>query len=343
MPSPVPHLSSRSPGFPGHWEALDIIPPMILAGLAVFFTLTSRNFLQPATLVAILQESAVLAIIGAGLTLVIISAEIDLAVGMIALGAGASCGWLFESWIFYRDAPLLGMRATLVAVIAIPLLVSLLAGLVSGLVIVGSRLPGFIITLAVMFIAQGAAMWLTRGRAFRIPPFLKTLSSDGLRIGSLPVIPYSVVLAGLVLLIGHLLLRYTRFGRSIYTAGENREAAQAAGVRTGRVVVICLMISAFAAGLGGLVNVGQIRPVILDQNQDLLLGAVASVVLGGTSLFGGKGSMAKTLVGVLIFTLLNLGLNESRWIHAAGRPMLNGVVLLGALLLNGLLSNKRGS
>jgi ribose transport system permease protein len=320
-----------------------VVPLVCLTALVVFFAFASRHFLRPTTLVLILQQASVLAVVATGLTFVVIAAEIDLSVGMLALWAGTSCGWLFERWIFYREAPLLGTPATLVAVITIPLLACLACGLVSGLLTLSSRLPSFLITLAMMFVAEGAAMWLTNNRTFRIPEVLKLLDRGGLRFGNLPVLSYSVILAGLVLLAGHLVLRSTRFGRSVYLVGSNREAARLTGMRTGRVVVACLMVSALAAGLGGLMHAGRHQTLTLDQNHDLLLGAMASVVLGGTSLRGGKGSIANTLVGVLLFTLLNLGLDQVHWLRTAARPMLNGIVLLAALLLNGLLDTKRGS
>lgn len=315
-------------------------PLVSLAVLLVFFAFAADNFFKPASLVVILKQGSVLAIVSAGLTFVLLCAEIDLAVGMIALWAAALCGWLFEAWIFYRPMPPFGALGTLAAVIAIPLATSLVLGLVSGLLTVWSRLPSFIITLAMMFIAEGAAMWLTKSRAFRIPEILKTLGNDGLRWEDRTVVPYSAILAALVLLAGHVVLQHTRFGRYVYMTGGNREAARLAGVRTGRIVVACLVISAFCAGLGGLINAGRISSLTLDQNKDLLLSAVACVVLGGTSLFGGEGSMGKTLIGVLTFTVLNLGLAQIPWIAELARQLLTGIVLMATLVINGVLAKK---
>ena len=108
-------------------------------------------------------------------------------------------------------------------------------------------------------------------------------------------------------LIGHVVLQHTRFGAlRLYDRRQSR-GSPLAGVRTGRIVVACLAISAVTAGLGGLVNAGRLNSVSLDQNADLLLSAVACVVPGGTSLFGGSGGMGRTVIGVLTFSVLKVG------------------------------------
>jgi ribose transport system permease protein len=136
-------------------------------------------------------------------------------------------------------------------------------------------------------------------------------------------------------------LEHTRFGRYVYMTGGNRDAARLAGVRTGRIVVACLAISGLTAGLAGLVNAGRLTNFTLDQNKDLLLHAVACVVLGGTSLFGGEGSIPKTIVGALTFTVLNVGLMQINWINDLSRQMVTGLVLMAALAINGILSRRR--
>jgi len=108
-------------------------------------------------------------------------------------------------------------------------------------------------------------------------------------------------------------------------------------------VIACLAICAVTAGLGGLINAGRMTSATADQNKDLLLSAVACVVLGGTSLFGGHGSMGKTLIGVLTYTSLYVGLLQIDWIDDLARQLLTGVVLLGALVINGVLSRQSNS
>jgi len=346
-----------------------VAPLVSLAVLVLFFALAAPNFVRGATLLAVLKQGSAMAIVAVGLTYVLICAEIDLAVGMTALWSACLCGWLFQNWGWFL-ANWCGLRhilagawasgppgagpaegAALVAVLVIPLAASLALGLASGLLTVWSRLPSFIITLAMMFIAEGMSRFLTKSATFKIPDVLSRLGNDVLDVGAwlgLPawlraylMIPYGAVLAALVLLAGHVILQHTRFGRYVYMTGGNREAARLAGVRTARIVVACLALCALTAGLGGLLNAGRLTNATLDQNKDLLLSAVACVVLGGTSLFGGEGGIGKTLIGVLTFTVLNVGLMQVNWINDLARQLLTGLVLLVALVVNGVLAKGR--
>jgi ribose transport system permease protein len=314
------------------WEARDLAPLASLALLVGFFCLTAPGFLSLATFQAVLKQGSAMAIVAVGLTYVLICGEIDLAVGMTALWSACLCGWLFES---------LGPSAGLVAgAILLPLLSCLLVGLAAGVLTVWSRLPSFIITLAMMFVTEGMARWLTKSRMFRLPDLLGVIGNQGLPVGSRFTLPYSALLAVAAFAAGHAVLRYTRFGRYVYATGGNRQAARLSGIHTGTIVVAVLAISAFMAGVGGLVNAGRMTQVTLDQNKELLLSAVAAVVLGGTSLFGGEGSMGKTLIGVLTFTVLNVGLMQITWINDLARQLLTGLVLMVALVVNGLLAKR---
>ncbi len=319
------------------WEARDWAPLVSLAVLLLFFTFAAPGFLRPATWTMILSQGAVLAVVSVGLTFVLLCGEIDLAVGMTAVWSACCCGWMYEHWVL--EAGDTSNLALMVAVvILLPLASCLEIGLLSGALTIWSRLPSFIITLAMMFIAEGLAKYLTKGARHAMPPILQTIGNEGIPLLGRHELPYSALLAVAIFLAAHFLLRYTRFGRYVYATGGNRQAARLAGIRTGRVVLICMAICALTAGLGGLINAGRMGDVTLDQNKDLLLSAVACVVLGGTSLFGGEGSIGKTAVGVLTFTVLSVGLNKIDWIDDLARQALTGVVLLVALIINGLLA-----
>lgn len=326
------------------WEMKDLAPLASLVAILAFFSFAAPDFLTLGTVTLVLQQGSVLAIVAAGLTFVLLCGEIDLSVGMIALWTACLCGVLYESPLVAGPGGTHAASALAIAlVIVLPVLSSLVLGLVSGTLTIGSALPSFIITLAMMNIADGLARYLTKSEKFSVPAVLKTLGNGEFALPLGPevlYVPYSALLAAGILAVGHVVLVHTRMGRYVYMTGGNREASRLAGVRTGRVVVGCLALSAVTAGVGGLVNAGRLESVSLDQNQDLLLSAVACVVLGGTSLFGGEGSMFQTLVGVLTFSVLGVGLNQIRWIDDLMRPFLMGVVLLVALVLNGLLARR---
>ncbi|MBX7166246.1 MAG: ABC transporter permease [Pirellulales bacterium] len=320
------------------WSPRDIAPLASLAVLMVFFLLATDNFLSQATLVQVLRQGAVLGIVAVGLTYVLLCGEIDLSVGMVALWAASFCGWLFARWI---TGPGHAETASGVArVLLLPLVSCLAFGLATGLLTVWARLPSFIISLAMMNVAAGMSRWLTESETFRVPTVLGQLGNEGIPLSDVRELPYSALLAVGVFVVGHVVLQHTRFGRYVYMTGGNREAARLAGVQTSTIVVACLAISSVTAGLGGLLNAGRLGSVSQDQNADLLLDAVACVVLGGTSLFGGEGSMLKTAIGVITFSVLEVGLNQVQWIEDLARPMLLGTVLLVALVVNGLLAKR---
>jgi ribose transport system permease protein len=343
MEEPAPSAAeSRLSALPPwrRWEPRDIAPLASLAALLVFFALaTGGDFLKVGTVVQVLRQGSVLMVVSVGLTFVLLCGEIDLAVGMVALWTAAFCGWLFQHPALRGDA---GPSAAMVAlIIVLPLASSLLLGLLSGTLTVWARLPSFIITLAMMYIADGAARYLTRSETFPVPAILKTVGNGTIDLTARLNVPYKALLACGVALLAHVVLQHTRFGRYVYMTGGNREAARLAGIRTGLIVVACLAISAVAGGLGGLINAGTLGSISLDQNKDMLLSAVACVVLGGTSLFGGEGGIGRTIIGVLTFTVLSVGLVQIEWIDELARQLLMGVVLMAALVVNGLLAKRR--
>jgi ribose transport system permease protein len=191
-----------------------------------------------------------------------------------------------------------------------------------------------------MNIANGLARYLTQSETLNVPQALKTIGNSGIGLTDRITLPYSAILALVVLSVGHVVLVHTRFGRYVYMVGGNREAARLAGVRTSLIVATCLAISALTAGVGGLVEAGRLNAASLDQNADLLLEAVACVVLGGTSLFGGEGGMGRTAIGVVTFITLKIGLNQVAWIDDFARQLLMGGVLMVALVVNGLLAKQ---
>ena len=355
-------MTPSPPTITRRFSLADFAPLLTLAAVTLVFALLAEDFLSLGTMTLILKRGAVLAIVATGLTFVLLCAEIDLSVGTVALLSACICGVLWEQpFAAGPKGQGTGSLLDVCLVLAVPLLVALVLGLLSGWLTVSSGLPSFIITLAMMNIAVGLAKFLTLSQKYNVPPVLKRLGNAALlKYGSLQI-PQGAVLAAVVMIVAHLVLQHTRFGRFVYMTGGNRQAARLAGVKTEQIVVACLVICAWCAACGGMVNAGRLEGVSLDQNADLLLDAVACVVLGGTSLFGGEGGIGRTLVGVLTFTVLRVGLdavNPERLIKQSSflprvwlqqswvtqfdllRPFLLGIVLLLALVIHGRLVKK---
>ncbi len=283
--------SGRPARLPRFHRLTGLVLALLIIGL--IFTLKSPFFLTQKNLYNILLQASNVSIIAAGLTVVMIAGEIDLAIGSLeALGGAVAAVVIIRA----------GVPAALG--VAIALLATVFAGLVSGFITAKLRVVSFISTLAMLGIAQGVAFLLTNGQAVaRFPASYRAIGT-----GTIAGFPGAAVLAIGVFVVLHLLLTQTRLGVHIYAVGGNTESAALAGIKPGRIKLIVLMASGLTAGIGGLILSAR-----LDAGNGLfgagdLLGAVAAVVIGGTSLFGGSGHVPGTVVGVLIIATINNGM-----------------------------------
>jgi ribose transport system permease protein len=301
-------------------QARGLTPFLTLIVLVIFFAIFSEGnrFIVPDNLRNILQQAASLAVLATGITYVLLIGEIDLSIGGVATAAGVVSSYLLVSLNFPDWACIL-----------IGISVGVICGLINGLVIAKTGVPSFMTTLAMGIITTGIALFLTKGRPiFEVPAFAAFLGTG--EIGPVPVI---VLVAIVVMFIGWFVARYTRFGRYIYMVGGSREAAELSGVNSKNVVIQVMLISGLLAGIAGVVGTGRLGSANPDIFKDSTMDAIAAVVLGGTSLFGGVGSVASSVIGLLVFGVLKNGLNMvSIDIYLKG--FITGVILLLALLLN---------
>jgi len=316
-------------GGAGNWikgQMRNIAPFATLIFLVVFFSLASNSFLTTANFANILNQISITAIIAVGLTFVILCAEIDLSVAAVANVTGIVVAFftLQESYVNIANLPLPGALAIIIA-----LAVCFGLGLVTafGVNIIG--IPSFIMTLAMMQIADGMSALFVRGQiAYAVPSFIQTLGA-----GSFYGVPWIVILAGIFLLVAHLVLTYTRFGRYVYMVGGNREAAEYSGVNVKFIIGSVLVIGAVCSGVAGMVGVAYFGSAQQNEFTPYLLDAIAAVVVGGTSLFGGRGGIPNTIVGLLVLGVLNNGLDHIQ-IDPFLKILIRGLILLAALIIN---------
>ena len=302
-----------------------LAPLATLIGMILFFGLATDSFLTGRNLwIGILAQYASVAVAAAGTTFVLLCAEIDLSIAAVAQFVGIIVAYLWVTpWLGLE----LGQWGILVGVVAAALI-----GYVNGFFSAYVRIPSFMMTLAMSTIALGLAVFVTEGKPiFEVPSLLRTLGGTGTKIGPVPVV---VIVAAVVLVTADVILGYTKFGRYVYMTGGNREAAEMSGVNTRRIVALCLMISGLTAGMAGMLNVGKLSSANPQPSSELLIFTIASVVLGGTSLFGGEGGIKNTILGVLILGVLRNGLNQVEGISIYIKQAVEGFFLVGALLLN---------
>lgn len=309
--------------------------PLVLALVVVAATVASGGlFLRPENLLNVARQISFEALIAFGMTLVIITGGIDLSVGSLVALTGVVAALAMQA--FGPPGAGVAIGAGLLAGVATGAAV----GSGSGLVITRLRLPPFLVTLAAMLIARGAAFILCDGQPIYegLPAGLMTLGRgfvlEPLLGRTLPV-PVAIMLGGFVL--AHLLLTRTVFGRAVIAIGSNEEAARLSGIPVARTRLLVYSLIGALAGLVGVMNVGKLMaadPKIADMWE---LNVIAAVVVGGTSLFGGRGSIPGTLVGALIIGVLNNGLNLLH-VQQFWQQVVLGVVILLAALLDAALA-----
>jgi ribose transport system permease protein len=285
------------------------------------------SFLKTENLLNIANQIAVIAIVAIGMTMVIITGGIDLSVGsLIALSAVAAA-------LFIRDAAggvhagAAGMTLACLGGIAVCGLVGVFT---SGMV-TWFAIPPFIVTLGMMLVSSGLAYILAKGQSvYQVPDSFVWLGR-GADVG----IPNAVVLTLVLYVAAHLLMSRTRLGRHIYAVGSNREAARLSGVPVRMVALFVYASSGLLAGLGGVVMASQLKSGSPTYGQSYELYVIAAVVVGGTSLTGGKGKMFGTLIGALIIAVIQNGMNL-RNVESFTQKVVLGLVILGAVLADRL-------
>ncbi len=304
----------------------NIAPFATLLVLVALFSIASPSFATLDNVANIARQVSVTAIIAVGLTFVILCAEIDLSVASVANAVGIMVAFftLQDQSVNIANIPLPGFAAILLA-----LLGSLSLGAVTAFGVTVIGIPSFIMTLAMLQIGAGICAMLVRGQiAYSVPAPIEMLGS-----GSIGPVPWIVVVAVLVLALGHIVLSYTRFGRYVYMVGGNREAAEYSGVNVKLVLAAVLIISAVCSGIAGMLGVAHFGSAQQNEFDNYLLDAISAVVVGGTSLFGGQGGIGNTVVGLLVLGVLNNGLDHVQ-IDSFLKILIRGLILLLALVIN---------
>ena len=291
----------------------------LAAALAICLVLTAASdvFLTTNNLLNVLRQASLLFLLASGLTLVILTAGLDLSVGAnIALSA---C--LAASVIKATGSPLLGIATGIGCGAAI--------GFANGILVTALRIPSFIATYGMMWMLTGITYYYMAGDTIHgFPPEFRQLGS-----GYLLGVPMPVYVMVLFLLIGWFFAQRTIWGQQIYAIGANPVAARLSGVPVERRLVLVYAVSGAMAGLASLIILARINSAQGDIGEELTLPAIAAVLVGGTSLFGGSGSVAGTLIGALFLTLVLNGMNLLQ-IHSSWQPLVTGVIILLAVWID---------
>ncbi len=305
----------------GRFGELDWRRYVIYIGFVVVFAffavlLRDQGFLSPNNLLNIFRQTATITVIAVGMTYVIACAEIDLSVGSTAGLSSVCTAMALSQW---------GIVPGILAGLAVGLVVGSLNGALVSLL----GIPSFLVTLGMLGIAVGVAQWIT---ASAPQPILNDTFNTIFGSGNIGPVPGLLVWSAIFVAIGAVVLSRTKFGRQVLATGGNRTAADFTGINTKRIKFQVLLISGVVASVAGMLYAGRLESGRFQWGAGDELSAIAAVILGGTSLFGGAGSVVGTLFGALLIGLINNGLILAG-LDSSQQQVVRGAIIILAVAL----------
>jgi ribose transport system permease protein len=285
--------------------------------LFIVMSIATNRFLTFGNLSNIALQTSINALLAIGMTFVILTSGIDLSVGAILALSGAVSAGLMTHGFTPFTASIIG------------LLVGIIAGFFNGLLVGYGKLAAFIVTLGTMTLFRGFTEIYTHGTPiFNLPESFMTLGT-----GTIAGLPNPVWIMILAIIVGWIFLNRMTTGRRIYAVGGNEDAAFLAGVPVKRYLVSVYVISGFLAALAGIILTSRLGSAEPTAGSGYELDAITAVVLGGTSLFGGEGTLVGTIIGAFILGVINNGLNLLN-VNAFYQDAVKGVIILIAIMLD---------
>lgn len=265
-----------------------ILVPLII--IFVFSGIMNPKFFQYQNIANILFQASFVAMIGVAMTFVLILAGLDLSVGSVLGLSGVVSGYALLVGIPIPIAILFG------------LLTGVAGGLFNGYIIAKLKMPTFIVTLSTMYMARGLCEFLTRGKpVYPLPKDFNAIGQARLMIGNFGI-QWPIIIAIVLAIIGHFILTRTTFGRAVFAIGGNMETARLSGIKVVKTTIIVYIISAGCAAASGIVTAARLGSALSNSGTGMEMNVIASCIIGGTSMFGGSGSILGTMIGALLMT-----------------------------------------
>jgi ribose transport system permease protein len=308
---------SRKGELPLVQKYINILGPIIMILLlSIIMLIVEPRFFRVGNIMVILQDAAIYMVLGMAMTIVISGRGIDLSIGAVAALSAIVMAILIKD---YNVGPFFGMAAAI--------LVGLACGGVNGIVITKFKVPDLIATLAGDLIFRGIALVLAAGTVLaRFPEPIPFLGRGRL----FDIIPFPAVIGVVALIAGYIIYHYTHLGRYAAAIGGNREAASLAGINVTRNKMYHYLLMGGAAALAGIMLTGKLNAIQATAGQGLALHTIAAVIVGGTILFGGKGTMVGTLVGVILLSMVTNALVILRF-QFFWQLVASGLIIIAAL------------
>jgi ribose/xylose/arabinose/galactoside ABC-type transport system permease subunit len=265
-----------------------ILVPLII--IFVFSGIMNPKFFQYQNIANIFFQASFVAMIGVAMTFVLILAGLDLSVGSVLGLSGVVSGYALLVGIPIPVGILFG------------LLTGVAVGLFNGYIIAKLKMPTFIVTLSTMYMARGLCEFLTRGKpVYPLPKDFNAIGQSRLMIGNLGI-QWPIIIAIVLAVIGHFILTRTTFGRAVFAIGGNMETARLSGIKVLKTTIFVYVISAGCAAVSGIVTAARLGSALSNSGTGMEMNVIASCIIGGTSMFGGSGSILGTMIGALLMT-----------------------------------------
>ncbi len=304
---------------------------IILVALVILFSVAGSGFFSLSNLTSLLRTGAVYILFGCGMTFVMISGKIDLSIGSIAALVGCAVSICMQAGMTTIPASLIGIA------------IGLACGFVNGFCIAKLKVPFFIMTAGMMYAASGLALVITRETSIRIADN-ENAAVQFTFWGSktIGIIPSQFIVAIIFFVICFYLIKNTKLGRYTYAIGSNEQTARLSGVNVDRYNILIFTLNGLAAAIAGLVLASRLRtgsPNIADGGYNIL--AIAAAAIGGTSLSGGEGNIAKTVVGAFVICVISTGLNIMG-VTSSVQNIVIGAVLVAVVAIDMFGKRKSG-
>jgi ribose transport system permease protein len=296
----------------------DYIVYLAFVGVLIYFSITlfDEGFLTTGNLLNIVRQTATISLMGLAMTFVISTGEIDLSVGSVAALSSLTGALALQAGYGIAGGLVIGVGT------------GLLIGLINGLLVTKAAIPSFLVTLGSMGAVKGMAMWITDTAPV---PIINEHFNFIFGSGDIGPIPVLLLWVLVFTVIAHVLLRKTAFGRQTLATGGNENAAKFSGVNTARIKLLVFLGTGMMAGLAGLLYAGRMHAGRFSFGEGDELSVIAAVILGGTSLFGGVGTIIGTVVGALMIGTINNGL-IIMGLDVSQQMMIKGLIIILAVM-----------
>jgi ribose transport system permease protein len=318
-PSPVrprPAIGAALSAF--DWRQNIIYIGFLIVFVVFAMTLSQKGFLSSTNLLNVFRQTAIISIMAVAMTFVIGAGHIDLSVGAVAGLSSVTTALALGSW-----------GLPLPAAVVVGLLTGLVVGVANGFLVAVVAIPSFLVTLGMLGIVNGSAQWLSNTAPIPIQDDTFTFIFGSGDIGPIPSL---LIWTAVIFAIGHVVLRKTTYGRRVLATGGNSVAARFSGVDTRLITFLVMTVMGLTAGLAGMLFAGRLHSGRFEFGAGAELSVIAAVILGGTSLFGGRATVIGTLLGSLMIGLINNGLTLAS-LPTSQQFIVRGLIIILAVAL----------